>query len=516
MIRKSHLLGNRRSRPPQKRKGAIIVLFAIILTVLIGFLGLVIDGGLLLARHRQSQNMSDTAALAYAMARLRGKTPETATTSGTTFVQTHNGEAAATVVLNEPPTSGPYAGMEGHVEAIITLPTNTFFIHILGVSQSQTVQARAVARWNELRTAGEGALVLDPRCSNSPGMSIGGNGRLVVRGGVFNNNQGGGVTETGDPINNGCNQVAADGGVANSVNGVSTTSYTVVGGVNDPALFKNIDTGTNDPNILHTGSLPLPDPLASLATPSVANGVIDTPSLYGGGRWDVGVTNNSASGVGPPGSPGPEQDPDTGVVTMKPGIYKQISISGGNVVFQPGIYVIAAGGQNALTITGGTVTGSGIMFYNTGANYDPATGSPDANDPWDPTGSNPPPSPNQSGTTFGTVSVNSIINFRPIDTTQYTYTDPAGNGLPGIGVFNGMLFYQRRGNAQTVAISGNAADGYIGGTVYAKWSRFQISGQGVYDAQFIVGTMDITGNADVTFNFAGQGVGKAATVFLVE
>lgn len=496
-----------------RRRGAIIVLFALVLFVVVGLLGLVIDGGFLFADHRQTQSLADSAALAAAMDKLVGKTDDTAAATARTFIQTHNGRSDVTddnIEVHFPPTQGPYAGLDGHVEVIVTLPVRSFFVHVLGLVPDRTVKARAVARWNELRTAGEGAIVLDPRCSNSPGMSIGGNGRLVVKGGVFNNNQGGGEDENYQPVNNGCNNVAADGGVSNSVNGVVTTSYTVVGGVNNRELFKNYDTlptPTYLPNILHTGALPLPDPLASLPTPSVANGVIDS-TAGGGGRWDVAVTNNSAQ------VPDPSWiDATTGAVTMHPGIYKQIDISGGTVNFLPGIYVIAAGGQNALKITGGTVNGTGIMFYNTGANYDPQSGAPDNADPWDPTGANPPPAPNQSGTTFGTVSVNSVINFRPIDTTNANLDY---SSMPGISVFNGMLFYQRRGNAQSVAISGNAADGYIGGTVYAKWSRFQISGQGVYDAQFLVGTMDITGNADITFNYAGQGFGKAPNVYLVE
>ncbi len=41
-----------------------------------------------------------------------------------------------------------------------------------------------------------------------------------------------------------------------------------------------------------------------------------------------------------------------------------------------------------------------------------------------------------------------------------------------------MLFYQRRGNAETLDIQGDAPQTVLPGTIYAKWSRFKLSGQG--------------------------------------
>src|SRR5206468_2675113 len=82
-------------------------------------------------------------------------------------------------------------------------------------------------------------------------------------------------------------------------------------------------------------------------------------------------------------------------VTLNPGIYQQIKITGGTTVLNPGIYVIAANSNNAMQINGGTVTAKGVMFYNTGSNYDPETGAPDNTDSPDPLNLNPPPSANQ-------------------------------------------------------------------------------------------------------------------------
>ena len=54
------------------------------------------------------------------------------------------------------------------------------------------------------------------------------------------------------------------------------------------------------------------------------------------------------------------------------------------------------------------------------------------------------------------------------------------------------------------------------GTIYAKWANFDLSGQGEYNAQFVVGSMAISGNAIVTINATGKNFGKANLVFLVE
>jgi Flp pilus assembly protein TadG len=519
MIRRTPHSRLRPNREAPRRSGAIIALFAVVLTVLIGFLGLVIDGGFLLAGHRQAQSMADTAALAAAMDRLRGKPEATATTTATTFVQTHNGQADATVEINFRPTQGPYQGRDGYVEAIVTLPVHTFFMHVLGANPEQTVQARAVANWTELRVSGEGASVLDPRCESAPGIAVSSNNSgLVVDGGVFDNNGGGGVDENGNPVSTSCGTgvPAASGGSsgANAI-GIRTTDFSVVGGVDNPDLFKNIKTGTSSPNILHTGALPLPDLLASLATPSVANGVTNE-------KWGaISVSNNSLNQTGTSTAdanqayPNGFLDQDAGgmLVHMKPGIYDAISITGGRIKLDPGIYVIAAKGNSALKITGGTVTGNGIMFYNTGGNYVAQSGAPDNADVFDAAGVLPPPPANQSGTSFGDVNISTSVTFRPIDTTNpaYDYT-----GMNGISVFNGLLFYQRRANDNAFTITGNAADGVLAGTLYAKWSRFHISGSGSFAAQFVVGSIEISGNGALTLNYAGPNIGKAPTVYLVE
>jgi hypothetical protein len=184
------------------------------------------------------------------------------------------------------------------------------------------------------------------------------------------------------------------------------------------------------------------------------------------------------------------------------------------VYFVPGIYVLASQkkNQNVLSLTGGNVTFDNSMFYITGDNYDPNSGWPDIHD-----GEQEPPL--ADGAKLGRVSINAAMHFTPIDTdvspSMYGRYAFAPAVLPS-DAFNGMLFYQRRGNAETTKITGNSAFGQLDGTIYAKWALFQISGQGAYDAQFVVGAIAVTGRGDVTILRAGAGRGRADQVFLVE
>ena len=121
----------------------MLVWFALMLTVLLGMVGLVIDGGILMATQRQAQNAADAGALAAAHDLMHGKSPTTATATATTFVKQHNGlSTAPDPVVNIPPATGPYAGMAHYAEVIVSSPMRTFFIHILpGIAQDQTVTA---------------------------------------------------------------------------------------------------------------------------------------------------------------------------------------------------------------------------------------------------------------------------------------------------------------------------------------------------------------------------------------
>src|SRR5512135_3839198 len=99
----------RHPSPPQPGRpgprGNIMVQFAILLPVLLGMTGLVIDCGLMMASQRQVQNAADAAALAAAMELYRGSTDYT--TAATSFLSPNGLTNSPTMVLHNPPSQGP-------------------------------------------------------------------------------------------------------------------------------------------------------------------------------------------------------------------------------------------------------------------------------------------------------------------------------------------------------------------------------------------------------------------------
>ena len=410
-------LAKSRSRKWRKRRGAVLVIFAIVLIALLAMLGLVIDWALLASTYRQAQNAADAAALAAARDQLAGRSVGDATATATSFVQTYNGLSNAPApTVNIPPATGLYAGKSGYVEVIVTVPLKTFLVHVVGVAPDQQVQARAVAGY-EARSAGEGIAVLDPAAF--PGIDVSGGGTVLVKGTITVNSEGGGVDENNQPINNGNSGFAARGGQPNSSTGVFATDIQVVGGVDSPANFKPIDPA--DPSPLHCGAFPGVDALLFLPTPMISTGVDSRR------RGAISVANSNVKGI----------DSDTagqnfvavggefvgnghiaaaGEVILHPGIYDSISITGGNTYLIPGIYVLSppTNISNTFQINGGTIIALQVMFYNTASSYNPADGSPDVNDGSD-------PSPLGNAEFSGQFSMNASVTFSPIDTSKVNY-----------------------------------------------------------------------------------------------
>ncbi|HUE74886.1 MAG TPA: pilus assembly protein TadG-related protein [Pirellulaceae bacterium] len=447
-----------------QRTGTILVITAIVLLALVGLLGLVIDAGLLMTAHRQAQNAADAGATAAAMDMLTGKSDATAIATAATFVQEHNALADATVTANIPPGSGAHLGEVNFVEVIVDFPVRTRFIQVLGVASLRTVSARSVAGWEPARVAA-GVIALDPNAR--PGINLTGNGDLKVNGGVIVNSNGGGLDEFGQPIGNGNSGNA----ITTAGNGVLYASdVQSVGGVNAPSMIKNYDTG-NSESPLHTGSLAQPDPYQYLPPPTTATGAVATD--YG----EVKLSGNSD-------------------VTLSPGVYSSITVSSNvNVTLSPGIYIIAGGG---ITMTGNsTLTGSNVMIYNTGSDYNVNTGLPDSGD-----GSSAPPA--SGSATFGSISItgNAELNLTPYSNAS--------------SPFDGMVFYQRRLNPQPLKLGGNGTSDVFSGTLYAKWAPLDLSGNGTFNAQFVVKSVELSGNGTLTLDITNQNSAKSDLVYLVE
>jgi Flp pilus assembly protein TadG len=436
-------------------------MFVLLMPVLLGMVGLTVDGGLMLVVYRQTQNAADAAALAAAVDILNGASVASARATGTTYVQTYNNMSNATVTINIPPGSGPHSGNSQYAEAIVSYPFRTSFIQVAGANASQTVTARAVAGW-EIVTAGEGVMTLGTNPQGGKGLQVSGGASLSVQGGII---------------------VDATGNSALDVTGggtVSAQQVTVSGGTSGSSGVQSYPSGGGPSPLVDNTGVNVPDPLASLAAPSTAS-----PGTY------TVVNNSNPSGNNPPTTSGSIDVGNGQTQVVYPGIYSYIKITGGTVTFNPGIYVVTGGKTNAIDITGGTVTGTGVMFYDTASNYDPSTGTD--------TGS--------GNSNFGGINVSS-----------------SGVSLSGLNdsssPYNGMLFFMDRSNTgnstATVSIQGGSSGATVTGTTYAPTASLSISGSGTWNSQFLVNSMSISGQGTVTIQYNGQNQGLAPEVFLVE
>ena len=171
--------------PGASRSGKALVMFALLMPVLLGMIGLTVDGGLMLVVYRQTQNAADAAALAAAVDLLKGKSSGVATTTAQTYVQTYNNMSTATVTVNTPPGTAPHAAhrTSAYVEAIVTYPYQTSFIQAVGVGSTQNISARAVAGY-EAVAAGEGVITLGQNPQGGKGIQISSSATLSVNGAI--------------------------------------------------------------------------------------------------------------------------------------------------------------------------------------------------------------------------------------------------------------------------------------------------------------------------------------------
>ena len=136
----------------KNRKGIFVIVSAVILTALFGFLAVATDTGWLFHQRRRMQAAADAGALYGAQQIRRGKrTPADVESlsdhgafKGTADNGFTNGTDGAVVTVDYPPATGNYVGNDRAVEVTICQPQRTFFMPVFGVD-SADVCTRAVA-----------------------------------------------------------------------------------------------------------------------------------------------------------------------------------------------------------------------------------------------------------------------------------------------------------------------------------------------------------------------------------
>jgi hypothetical protein len=320
----------------QKRSGKVAVLAAMSLVALISVVAFALDGGLLMDSKRRVQAAADAAALAGAddifvnYPKNSGTDPSgtaAASAYSTAFANGFKNDGDATgendpsdtnkswVQVNIPPTTGDHAGLAGYVEVIIKFYQQRYFSGIFGTG-NLAVKARAVARG---RPSDIGILILDPHLQ----------GALEVRGkvNILNNGQLYSNSDNTTPND------AASQGATGSVFVGPGASINNAGGINVYNSLVNQGTVTyTSGGGVNTFSTPMTDPLASIPDPTKA-----------------GLTNRGSVTISSGG-------------TLQPGIYTNITINGGAVTMQPGMYYIDQGGS--FSLNAGSLQGNGVTIVN--------------------------------------------------------------------------------------------------------------------------------------------------------
>jgi hypothetical protein len=319
-----------------RRDGQAVILIVVAMSILlIGALGLAIDGGQMYAHRQMAQAAADAAAQAGIMNILDGTNATSAHPFGTgtppiassvcttTDARTpcvyardngFGGTSSDTVTLSFPATVSGVALSSATVPAFAVTVQRTLktgLIRFIGAGATSTITAKATA--GLVGTVSPDCVYsLDPSAQNAFQAT---NGATVALSGcaiAVNSTNSDALTVSGGSI-------------------VSASAITVAGGV-------SISNGGSTTPAPTTGAASAADPLASLPSPAVGA---------------CNYTNYS---------------PGWGTWALTPGVYcGGINISNGaTATFAAGTYIINGG---SLTLVGGTTdTGSGVMFYLTGTN----------------------------------------------------------------------------------------------------------------------------------------------------
>jgi Flp pilus assembly protein TadG len=146
--------------PPQR--GAVLILFAVLLPILLGFAALAVDVAFVVMTKARMQNAADAAALAGASGLLAGETTASArlTALNLANLNGYTADAFTVVTISNPPGANPngttptFAADATYVRATIVQTVGTYFAKTWGFS-TIALTATAVAAPGNLALPGK-------------------------------------------------------------------------------------------------------------------------------------------------------------------------------------------------------------------------------------------------------------------------------------------------------------------------------------------------------------------------
>ena len=268
-------------RTSPSERGQALILIALAIIGLVGFTALAVDGGTAFSDRRQAQNAADTAALAAALAKIRGDDWVTLGFERAESNGYKNDGQSSTVHVHCPPEGGQYAGNDEYVEVIIESIVKTTFARVLGREQiTNRVEAVTHATPAKVEPMYDGAaMVALKREGRGAFRSHGTNSTSIVGSGIFVNS------------NNSCAFEQVGGSVIDTPSGIQIVGSACMNGSITPATS------------ITGGASAIPYPPAKLPDePTCSVDAVQSGNSLSSGNW---------SGTFPP----------KGVTHLYPGIY---------------------------------------------------------------------------------------------------------------------------------------------------------------------------------------------------
>jgi hypothetical protein len=241
--------------------GQALIITALCMTILFGFIALAADTGIMLREKRMAQTAADGAAVAGASELAFAAQVSSAAKAASALNGFSDGVNGVTVVVHGPntggPLYGPHAGDPKYVEVIVSQVQSTFFMKFFGVL-NMTPTARAVAT----QGVTNGCIVTLGSDPAVPGISVIGNADITVA-----------TCGIADDSRN----PAGDHNAGLYIQGNATltaNSIGVAGGYQSTGGSVNLPGATPS-----TGMIPVSDPLAAtLGTAPPPTGCINVPA----------------------------------------------------------------------------------------------------------------------------------------------------------------------------------------------------------------------------------------------
>jgi hypothetical protein len=496
-------------RAGSSERGQVLLITAAAMIVLFGIAALVVDLGFSWMLRRQEQNAADPGSIAaarYLKDDLGNATwNQGAAEADACFYAQENGffegDAGCSGALtsgdlqvHSPPIEGPYSGIGGHVQVIISATHPSFFGRIL-TGEDPVVTTGAVAANTSGNSNSASLVALQTDCSGGSGGDIDGGGEINIF--PVNPADVGGYVH----VNSSC------GSSANDVcdNGVGQAALSISGTLRAPQV-NTIGSCTEQGSAPGLICTPAPTPPATGCVDEDSH-VLGDP-LYGLPKPHLDAFPNGVCPNGTPSTPsstqpcrlratGPSPCPDVDGIptcTLTPGVYYGgFDIQGVRVQLNPGMYILAGGG---IALSGGSPsleavespTGieARVMIFSTDGPGCPSIGAQCQDD----------------------------ITFTANESFRAKALNAATCGLvsPQACPWSGILLWQdasgSKGDA-TVKLGGGASS-VLAGTIYAPAADVQIAGgtdttgcvgpietQSCLSIQIISWTWKVTGNAIV-------------------